>query len=1159
MTKNSISKTSTTNSSSQFLRGAGVEKFEVNPDGDSVEGSLDIKDILVEPGQEDEVEKERISQERAQAVRKTSDIEAKTNDRATNPYYTAGHHIKKNAEKLEEFANSVYDSIYGETSIEEENKKKADEIMRTALLEVDEKINRNPNLEDLYKLYKRREFLNDELGNHEEATQDFQNIVRIRPEALNERREKVKKDYQEGNSSFEESLLGLDRIIAVDTKLPFVHQDKATILRAMGNNEAAAQEYALEVSYNPSYFNSPYGFGREHYFIKKPIFNLYTEIAEEEDSLFWYDELFKLDPASIDLRRKILDKYYKLNRPELEDLLAKYEKRIEEDPKLPWLHYTKATLLRVMGNNEAAAQEYALEVSNNPRYTKEYDTIKRNSYSINEKLVNLYEEIVEQEDSFFWYDELLKIDPENLEFRRRMAKKYYELGKSESYSIYYAEALSQYEKVIALDPKFSWVHRDKANLLRAMGDHEGAAVEYALEVAHNSYYNQDSIFQKITISELYKEIAEEENSLFWYDELIKNSPSPDYAIYKRKQLFLKIVETHNESAQSAFNQGNFEDALAQYNKIIELDPKTLWVHQNKAKVYRAIGNDEAAADEYALEVSYNPYYNRDSEQTHYYHGNKNYLIAENVRNLYETIAEEERGSVFWYNEVLKRDPNNWEARRRMADIYSDLGEPDKALSLYNEAIEEGYHTDPDLCYSNKFRINYQFGRYKDALGDMLNRAKYHPNIILGGSMGVLVLAIGSAIIMEYSRRRGNNIEADLQDMQNPRRRGNNNGVPAELQDFATRLSAVLKEYHESNPDADKILFITPLLKEVLTEELNQRGGILNILKDVTPVLEIWENHLHHLRISNEVASLNIDGCVNQPITIWNEISALASIENAPTILGKMEGLKHLFVLELIKDYVGEKFNGRNLEVEAENVLLREVHKIINNAGEIQTQWLGVPTQIAYADTVRSWATPQRINYFHQYIKEKVLDKTPFELVEKLPQSGYCDVFADIAFPQELSDLERNYQSQKGELLEIYEKNIEEHPENIDSLSEDFDQTSASNAIEHSQRRTKLISDLIIENITRELLESEVVEIFDTRNNNVLTISDVDMIKENLRSISGYLDIRHKELAEYQSEEKENSISPASSVINPSSEESRAANIRRPTTSGLQTGQEGRQG
>ena len=68
-----------------------------------------------------------------------------------------------------------------------------------------------------------------------------------------------------------------------------------------------------------------------------------------------------------------------------------------------------------------------------------------------------------------------------------------------------------------------------------------------------------------------------------------------------------------------------------------------------------------------------------------------------------------------------------------------------------------------------------------------------------------------------------------------------------------------------------------------------------------------------------------------------------------------------------------------------------------------------------------------------------------------------------------------------------------------------------------------------------------------------------MIKENLRSISGYLDIRHKELAEYQSEEKENSISPASSVINPSSEESRAANIRRPTTSGLQTGQEGRQG
>lgn len=323
-----------------------VEGYEMTFDGDmnrdiEMREKSDITyldDIFLTPSQKEEKDiyqtREQQDKERNQAVRDLEDAAQSNEQNAGSLPYGVGSLARKTV-------NMIGNAVYGNITPAEENKTKEDQIRQRALLELDEEIKLNPSEEN----YARRESLNDDLGNHVAATQDFRDIVRIRPAALKERLEREKKSYQEGK--YEESLSGFNRIIEVNSKLPWVHQGKATVLRAMGDHEGAALEYALEISKNPFYGASRNPFSgritpltkRLTFAKNKPnpeliteykatsVINLCEEIAQEENSLFWYNELLKYDPNNPKLLIGRADKYRDLGRNE--EALSEYDKILD--------------------------------------------------------------------------------------------------------------------------------------------------------------------------------------------------------------------------------------------------------------------------------------------------------------------------------------------------------------------------------------------------------------------------------------------------------------------------------------------------------------------------------------------------------------------------------------------------------------------------------------------------------------------------------------------------------------------------------------------------------------------------------------------------------------------------------------------------------------
>ena len=285
----------------------------------------------------------------------------------------------------------------------------------------------------------------------------------------------------------------------------------------------------------------------------------------------------------------------------------------------------------------------------------------------------------------------------------------------------------------------------------------------------------------------------------------------------------------------------------------------------------------------------------------------------------------------------------------------------------------------------------------------------------------------------------------------------------------TRLQEIIQQYKETNPDAAEPEYIQKLLHRFLTEGLNQRGGMSEIAHTVHPTLDILEKNPSHLKISEKIASLLVYGCVNQPVTFWSEISAVASIADAPSMSEKMEAAKHLIILDQIKACVSETFkNSSAVEVEASNKLLREIYQKIRVNEAIQKPWLSVPGPVAYEEFVENWPTPESIDKFYQTITP-ILEQTPLQTAEMICNGVHCKALGEIAFPKQLALLDKDFQEQKEILSGQFETALQNTTgrKELETLEEAFNKHSMNIDIAQSHATTNLVTKLTIDSIQIE--------------------------------------------------------------------------------------------
>jgi hypothetical protein len=222
-----------------------------------------------------------------------------------------------------------------------------------------------------------------------------------------------------------------------------------------------------------------------------------------------------------------------------------------------------------------------------------------------------------------------------------------------------------------------------------------------------------------------------------------------------------------------------------------------------------------------------------------------------------------------------------------------------------------------------------------------------------------------------------------------------------------RLAAIIATYSRENRSEGRPVHITILLHRYLTGSIGQRGGISEIMSAVNPVLDYLAREPHHLCWIEETAGAFLDGCVNQPVAGWSEITAWLTVAKASTITAKLEAARQLMALGEIKEVVSKQSPGANVEIEAGNALLREVHKRLVDDGTIKTPWPGVPGPIAYEGTIMGWLTAQRINDACAEVK-KVLAKPVADVVNYLCETHHQYTWSTVAFPKEIAAIKKDY-------------------------------------------------------------------------------------------------------------------------------------------------------
>lgn len=252
---------------------------------------------------------------------------------------------------------------------------------------------------------------------------------------------------------------------------------------------------------------------------------------------------------------------------------------------------------------------------------------------------------------------------------------------------------------------------------------------------------------------------------------------------------------------------------------------------------------------------------------------------------------------------------------------------------------------------------------------------------------------------------------------------------SQVESAKEKLDSAIAIYKASNPYVPEPVSIKTLLHRFLSEGIDYRGAnraatakecIKEIVATTTPVLDIFTQNPDHLKWADEIAKGFLEGCVNQPVAGWSEISAWTSITQSREVADKIAATKHLRVLKELSGHVVGLINegqgpGQGVEVEAGNALFREVHKKLIAEGDITNPWLGVPKSIAYEGTITNWLTQERIA--EAYDKTKIiLAKSQEEVVEYLLGGHHRETWAQVAFPEEIAAIKKLYE-RKAEFLD----------------------------------------------------------------------------------------------------------------------------------------------
>jgi tetratricopeptide (TPR) repeat protein/V8-like Glu-specific endopeptidase len=232
----------------------------------------------------------------------------------------------------------------------------------------------------------------------------------------------------------------------------------------------------------------------------------------------------------------------------------------------------------------------------------------------------------------------------------------------------YAQALADYDKAIALDPKLAVAYYNRAGLKSdKLDDPQGALADYNKSISINpknaGAYANRGLLKK-------NRLYDSPGALTDYDKAISIDSQDDNIYNLRGVLKAKLKDSPG--------------ALADYNKAISVNPKNASVYNNRGSLKQFKLNDfQGALADYNAAISINPkfalaYFNR---------GN---LKRDKLKDPQGALADHNKAVQYAladYNQSISINPKNAIAYSNRGDLKANrLNDPNGALSDYNKAI-----------------------------------------------------------------------------------------------------------------------------------------------------------------------------------------------------------------------------------------------------------------------------------------------------------------------------------------------------------------------------------------------------------------------------------------------------------------------------------------
>ncbi len=329
------------------------------------------------------------------------------------------------------------------------------------------------------------------------------------------------------------------------------------------------------------------------------------------------------------------------DKKNVEEAIKKIKNALKKDNNIPEAHLTLAKIYDEQGLQDLAIEEYKEALKLNP-----------NNYEAFYNLGRIYYKQNDFANAEINFANAINIKPNYVNANFFLANTKYNLRK-------FSESKNFYKKVLNYDPGFYQASANLAKVYLEENDFSNALLFYqnAMKLSNKYYYH-------LNIGECYSKLKQPEKAIESYLTSISLNPQTSDSDKSR------ALEAYENIAEIEKARGRYKEALSYVEKGLKVN-KSYLLYYISAISKSKLGNNNDAINDYLKALELNP---RDIES---------YI---NLGSLYNDINEYEK-SINISQKGLTFDNTQFRLYNNLGDSFQKLKNFDQAILAYKKSIE----------------------------------------------------------------------------------------------------------------------------------------------------------------------------------------------------------------------------------------------------------------------------------------------------------------------------------------------------------------------------------------------------------------------------------------------------------------------------------------